>query len=306
MAPRSIGIRVGLTSISSLPKQAQARSARRPFQPRELRESGVRPSKALGQHFLSDRNAVSKIVSACDLAADDVVIEVGPGLGVLTERLAEAAGRLIAVEIDAQLSARLRERFAAQPQVTIVEADVLSVAPAALLRTVGLPESTPYIVVGNLPYNIGAAILRHFLEASPAPQRLIVMLQREVAASITAAPGDLGLLGVSVQVYAEARRLFNLSPRAFYPPPKVVSTVLHLDTRPEPLVPLSERERFFRVAHAGFSAPRKQLRNSLAQGLSLTPADVLPAIEAAGIDPHLRPEDLSIDGWLRLSRRIEA
>lgn len=231
---------------------------------------------------------------------------MGPGLGALTERLAAACGRLIAVELDARLAARLRERFRGRPSVTIVQADVLSLAPEELLAAGGLPPRAPYRVVGNLPYNIGAAVLRHFLEAEHPPRDLLVMLQREVAQAITAAPGGLSLLGVAVQVYAQPRRLFDVPARAFSPPPKVTSSVLRLTVRPAPLVPPEERERFFAVVRAGFAAPRKQLRNSLAQGLRCPPADVELAAGAAGIDPKLRPEDLGIDDWLRLSRRLGA
>ncbi len=161
------------------------------------------------------------------------------------------------------------------------------------------PE-TPYVVVGNLPYNVGTAIVRRFLESTRPPKRLVVMLQREVAASMTAPTGDMGLLGVSVQVYAQAKRLFNVPPRAFYPPPRVVSSVVRLDLREQPLVTIEERERFFRVVRAGFSAPRKQLRNTLAQGLDVPAADAAAMIEAAGLEPTLRPQQLSLDDWLRL------
>jgi 16S rRNA (adenine1518-N6/adenine1519-N6)-dimethyltransferase len=132
------------------------------------------------------------------------------------------------------------------------------------------------------------------------------MLQREVAESMTAPAGDMGLLAVAVQVYAEARRLFNVPPRAFYPPPKVTSTVLRLDMRPRPLVPHGEIDRFFRVVRAGFSAPRKQLRNTLANGLAIPTDAATAAIEAAHLDGSLRPALLSIDDWLRLSRAVEA
>jgi 16S rRNA (adenine1518-N6/adenine1519-N6)-dimethyltransferase len=176
--------------------------------------------------------------------------------------------------------------------------------PPVLLAQAGLPTETPYVVVANLPYNAGAAVLRHFLEADRPPRRLVVMLQREVAEAITAAPGSLSILGVATQVYAEAKRLFNVAPGAFQPPPKVTSTVIRLDVRPQPLVSPDERERFFRVLHAGFSAPRKQLRNALAQGLDCEPGDVVPAIEAAGLEPTVRPQDVSIDGWLRLARAL--
>jgi 16S rRNA (adenine1518-N6/adenine1519-N6)-dimethyltransferase len=265
----------------------------------------VRPTKSLGQHFLSDYTVVNRIVAATDAGPSDTVIEVGPGLGVLTEQLAKTAGRLLAVEIDSKLARRLREQFAANANVTVVERDVLAVNPETLLVEAGLSADSPYAVVGNLPYNAGAAILRHFLEAARQPRSIVAMLQHEVADSIVAAAGRMSLLGVSVQVYARARKLFNVSPRAFYPPPRVTSSVIRLDILEEALISPQERERFFRVVRAGFSAPRKQLRNTLAQGLGAAPSEIAAAIEAAGIDPTLRPQDISLEGWLRLVKELE-
>jgi 16S rRNA (adenine1518-N6/adenine1519-N6)-dimethyltransferase len=287
----------------ALGKRSRSRKPR-PFRPREVRSGGVRPAKSLGQHFLSDWNVVNRIVAATIGGPNDTVIEVGPGLGVLTQSLAEQAGRLIAVEIDARLAQKLQAQFASQPAVNIVERDVLAVPPETLLIEAGMTEDAPYRVVGNLPYNAGAAIVRHFLEAEHQPLTLVVMLQREVADSMVAGPGQISLLSVSVQVYATARKLFNVPPRAFYPPPKVTSGVVRLEVRPEPLVPRDEIAAFFKVVRAGFSAPRKQLRNTLAQGLGLPPADVGAAIEAEGLDPMLRPQDLGIDAWLALARRL--
>lgn len=290
------------------------------------------PTKSLGQHFLTDQGILGRIVAAAGLTQDDTVIEVGPGLGALTERLVEVAGRVIAVELDAKLATRLHETLAVSHEnLSVVEQDILTVDPRRLLnasiahptastippaasaahpepvegRPPG-PAMTPYALIGNLPYNIGAAILRHFLEADPQPRWLIVMLQREVAESVCAEPGDLGLLGVSVQIYAEARRLFTVPPRAFYPPPKVTSSVIRLDVRPEPLVPAEERDNFFAVVRAGFSAPRKQLPNTLAQGLKLPIAEVRELIEAADIGPTLRPQVLAIADWRRLAQIVAA
>jgi 16S rRNA (adenine1518-N6/adenine1519-N6)-dimethyltransferase len=298
------GIPAGLTSISFHPSSSRSRRREpRPYRPRELREARISPTKSLGQHFLSDYSVVNRIVAAAELSPEDVVVEVGPGLGVLTQRLAQAAGRVIAIEIDARLCERLREQFKDAANVSVVQGDALEVELQALLEAAGVSRDTPYVVVGNLPYNVGTAIVRRFLEASQPPRRLVVMLQREVAASMTARAGELGLLGVSVQVYAEARRLFNVQPRAFYPPPRVTSSVVRLDVRLTPLVPAEERERFFRVVRAGFSAPRKQLRNTLAQGLGLPSGEAASMIEAAGLDASLRPQKLSVDDWMRLSRQ---
>ena len=303
MAWQLTGIRAGLTSTSSHPDPSRrGRRASRPYRPRELRDAGVSPSKALGQHFLTDYTYVNRIVAAAELSSDDTVVEIGPGLGVLTERLAAVAGRVIAVELDTELAARLREK--APDSVTVVEGDALTAEPERLLEAAGLPADTPYTLAGNLPYNVGTAIVRRFLEANHSPRRLIVMLQKEVAEAMTAPEGELGLLGVSVQVYARARKLFNVPPRAFYPPPRVTSAVIRLDLHEEALVSLEQRERFFRVVRAGFSAPRKQLRNTLAQGLALPPAEVAVAIEAEGLQPNLRPQQLRVEDWLRLSKRL--
>jgi 16S rRNA (adenine1518-N6/adenine1519-N6)-dimethyltransferase len=269
-----------------------------------VREAGVRPAKALGQHFLTDRSVVNRIVAAAELDHGSTVIEVGPGMGVLTERLAEAAGRVIAVEVDGRLARRLMEQHADVPNITVVEADILQVEPEDLLTMAGRAPDWPYVVVGNLPYNIGSAVLRRFLETEFPPERLIVMLQREVAEAICAAPGDLSLLGVAVQVYAEPKRLLTVPAKAFYPPPKVTSSVIRLEVRHEPLVPAAERERFFEVVRAGFSAPRKQLHNSLAQGLRREPAEVESAIRDAGVDAAKRPEELGIEEWRRLARVV--
>ena len=245
-------------------------------------------------------------MTGSDCGPDDTVIEIGPGLGVLTERLAETAGHLVAIEIDANLAQRLRERLVGRDNVTVIEHDVLTLTPESLLTEAELRKDAPYSVVGNLPYSSGVAILRHFLEAKRPPRSIVVMLQREVADSIVAAPGKMSLLGVSVQVYARVRKLFNVPPRAFYPPPRVTSSVIRLDALDEPLVASEQRQAFFRVVRGGFSAPRKQLRNTLSQGLGIAAAAATELIEAAGLEPTLRPQDVPLEGWLRLASNVHA
>ena len=183
----------------------------------------------------------------------------------------------------------------------MVEQDVLATNPGVILAEGGAAEGAPYSVVGNLPYNSGAAILRHFLEADQAPKSIVAMLQREVADSIVGGPGKMSLLGVSVQVYAKARKLFNVPPRAFYPPPRVTSGVIRLDLLETPLIKPSHREGFFSIVRAGFAAPRKQLRNTLAQGLGVSSTEAARLIEMARLEPTLRPQDVPLEGWLRLS-----
>ena len=230
----------------------------------------------------------------------EAIIEVGAGLGVLTAELAKQAHRVVAVEVDRGLAGYLERRLAAFGNVAVVCADVLALSPAQLLEKGG--AGPPYAVVGNLPYNIGAPVLRHFLESDPPPTRLVVMLQREVAESVASAPGRMSLLGVSVQLYGSARLLFGVPPRAFYPPPKVRSAVVRVDVAPSPRADIPDRQLFFEVVRAGFSAPRKQLRNALAQGLAVPPAEAAALLEEAGVAPTRRPQELRLEEWAALSR----
>jgi 16S rRNA (adenine1518-N6/adenine1519-N6)-dimethyltransferase len=258
--------------------------------------------KSLGQHFLVDRSVVRRIVAA--IGQPPVVVEVGPGPGALTGPLAALGGTLICVELDDELAARLQEHFATTPGVTVVHEDVLASQAETILQAGSIDVETPYVVAGNLPYNIGAAILRHFLEALHPPERMVVMLQREVARSICAAPGDMGLLGVATQAYAVPKLLFDVPPGAFAPPPKVTSSVIELTRRETPIVSPAERETFFTTVRAGFSAPRKQLRNTLANGLRVEASVAEAALTSAGIEASLRPALLSVEDWLRLSRAV--
>jgi 16S rRNA (adenine1518-N6/adenine1519-N6)-dimethyltransferase len=255
----------------------------------------IRPRKSLGQHFLTDRRVLQRILAAASLSSADTVIEVGAGKGVLTRALASAAGRVIAVEIDEALCDHLRRRLTACPNVEPVCGDILSLSPEDLLARA--QASPPYVVVANLPYYIASAVLRHFLESTQPPERMIVMLQAEVAQSIAAPPGGMSLLSVGVQFYAQAKVLFYVPPRAFHPPPKVRSAVIRLDVRPEPAVAVDDRQAFFRLVQAGFAAPRKQLRNAMALGLSIEPSAALRLLEAANIEPSRRAQTLSLDEW---------
>ncbi len=241
-----------------------------------------------------------RIADALDLEPDGPVVEIGPGLGSLTEVLLDRGARVSAVEVDPGMCEHLARRFEGRPAFHLLCADVLSVSPAAILNA-GRFEP-PYSVAGNLPYNIAAAAVRRFLEADPRPRRIVVMVQREVAQSMAARPGEMSLLGLSVQLYADARVLFTVPPSAFYPPPRVQSAVVRLDVAAEARAGVTDAAAFFRVARAGFSTPRKQLRNSLATGLRIPGAEAQRLIERAGIDPARRPGDLSLEEWAALTR----
>jgi 16S rRNA (adenine1518-N6/adenine1519-N6)-dimethyltransferase len=249
----------------------------------------------LGQHWLTDRRYLDRIVAAVDFESVDTVVEVGAGTGLLTERLAKHARRLIPVELDEALASGLRERFSDREGVRVVEADVLSVGPEELL--IEGDGRAPYGVVGNLPYYIGTPIIRRFLEARLKPRWMVVMLQSEVAESIAAVPGAMSYLSVQVQMYAEARVLFHVPPRAFKPAPKVRSAVVRLDIGDGPAVEVDDREAFLDLVRAGFAAPRKQLRNSLSVGLRVAGAEADAMLAEAEIDGSRRPAELSLLEW---------
>jgi 16S rRNA (adenine1518-N6/adenine1519-N6)-dimethyltransferase len=263
------------------------------------RAGGPRPKKRFGQHFLSDPEILRRIVNAADVGRGATVVEVGPGRGALTEELASRGANVIAVELDRDLIPLLRAQFESHDNVTIVDANILDVTPSQLLARAG--AAPPYIVVANLPYNIAAPTLRRFLEADLPPLRMVVMVQAEVAEAIAAAPGDMSLLSVATQVYADAKIVMRVRPGSFTPPPKVDSAVVRLDVLPQPRVDVP-LDVFFRVVRAGFGNPRKQLRNSLSFGLHVKQERVEPVLAAAGIDATRRPHTLSIAEWEAIAR----
>jgi 16S rRNA (adenine1518-N6/adenine1519-N6)-dimethyltransferase len=269
---------------------------------RRLRSFDLRARKGLGQHFLVDQEVLKVIVSAAELTPDDIIVEVGPGLGILTRELAQRAGRVIAIELDDKLAALLKRTLASFNNVTIINDDVLKLEPEALLKEQKV--SPRYKVVANLPYYITSPVLRHFLEARAKPQTMIVMVQKEVAEAIAAKPGQMSLLSVSVQFYGKPEIISPVPAESFYPAPEVDSAILRLDLYPQPAVTVDEGS-FFNLVRAGFAAPRKQIANSLAQGLGRDKAEVLPLLEEAGIAWQRRAETLSLEEWAKLWRLFE-
>lgn len=271
-----------------------------------LRALDLRPTRGMGQNFLIDPGALATIVEAAALRPDDLVIEVGPGLGVLTWELTRRAGFTIAVELDRRLAARLRDEFAGAP-LRIVQADVLRVAPGELLAAAG--RQPPYKLVANLPYAITAPVLRHFLEAREPPDLSVVLVQWEVAERITAAPGDLSVLAHAVQLYAAPEIVARVPASSFYPQPAVDSAVLRLRRHEAPTVEVDDVNTLFRVIKAGFLHPRKQLGNALASGLAalgvrVSREQALAALERAGIAPTRRAETVTLAEWANLARAL--
>ena len=266
---------------------------------RLLREHGIKPRKGLGQNFLLSERLLERIIAAADLDGKDTVLEVGAGLGALSSRLAQSCGRVVALEVDGRLLPLLQEVLAPFPNVQVVHGDILAMEPGDLV-------SPPYKVVANLPYYITSAVLRHFLEARAKPSLMVVTVQREVAQRIVAGPGQMSLLAVSVQFYGRPRIVAKAPPGAFYPSSGVTSAVLRIDLYASPPVEVADMERFFEIVRAGFSQRRKQLRNSLSQGLDLPADEVVQALRRVGLQETQRAQELDIDQWARLSRELSS
>jgi 16S rRNA (adenine1518-N6/adenine1519-N6)-dimethyltransferase len=267
-----------------------------------LRQFGFKPKKRLGQHFLIDEDVLERILSAAELSPGDIVVEIGPGLGILTEGLAKLGARIIAVELDSKLVALLKKRLATFPNVKVIHADILKVTPRQLLQD-NLPASEivrGYKVIANLPYYITSPVLRHFLEAQPRPSGMVVMVQKEVGEAIAAASGRMSLLSVKTQFYSKPTIISYVPAASFYPSPKVDSVILRLDVYSQPPIEVSDVASFFDIVIHGFSSPRKQLRNSLAHSLEMPPSQVVSLLEKAGIETKRRAETLSLEEWREL------
>ena len=262
-----------------------------------------RAKKRLGQNFLADESYARRIVGALAPRADETVIEIGPGRGALTALLLEGAGRVVAVELDRELAPLLRGRFGGRANFTLVEADALevdfcsAVAPARSAR-----------VAANLPYNISTAILQRLVEQRRCVTEMVLMLQREVVGRITAPPGsaERGYLTVLVEAFCDAEALFDVPPGAFRPVPKVWSTVVRLRVRDAAAAGLDER-LFLRVVGAGFAQKRKTILNNLRsapedlRALINSAGGAAHALGAAGLDPRLRAEALTLAEWAALT-----
>lgn len=282
-----------------------------------IRRFDLDPKKSLGQNFLVDESHLARIAAAADLTSADTVLEIGPGLGVLTRHLAAQTGRVVAVELDDRLIPVLRQLFADQPHVSFVHADILKVDPAELAvggrrQMAGdppnpqspVPSPQPYKVVANLPYYITSAVLRHLLESPHPPTLAVVMVQREVAQRIVAGPGDMSLLAVGIQFYAQAKIVQRVPAGAFHPRPKVDSAVLRLDVRSQPAVADVDPDWYFEVVRAGFGQKRKQLCNSLSAGLGRNKDGIETSLAAAGIDPTRRAETISLAEWGSVAKAL--
>ncbi len=268
----------------------------------ELREHGLFPKKRLGQHFLVDRNILRKVVQAAGVGKEDVILEVGPGLGMMTLALARSVKRVIAVEIDARLAEVLRDKLADFPNVTVVRSDILKVDFEDFLGK----ERQPVKVVANLPYQISTPLLFRFIEAKEVFSTFTLMLQREVAERMVAPAGgkDYGPLSVFVQLFLDVSIRFLIKPSAFSPAPKVESAVVHMAWKEKPMIEKEEEEWFRRVVKASFGYRRKTLLNALKHSELALQESTASRMEKAGIDPRRRPETLTIAEYIRLAEAL--
>ncbi len=259
-----------------------------------LRRYGIRPRKSLGQNFLADHNALLKIVRDAEIGLEDRVLEIGAGLGSLTRLLAVSARSVTAIEIDRELFPVLEAVTEPFENVRLVEGDVLKIPMETLFAADG------YKVVANIPYYITSAVIRHLLEAPVRPERVVLTMQREVAERILSSDEKMSLLSLSVQIYGQARIASQIPAACFIPEPKVDSSVLVVDIYPEPKLCREEVDLLFRLAHAAFNQKRKMLRNSLQSVLGGESEVVSAKLLEVGIDPQARPENLTIDDWIKL------
>ena len=267
-----------------------------------LAAAGLRPQKRWGQHFLCDPAVARRIVDAAELEPGAAVLEIGPGLGALTDELAARAAHLYLVEIDRGLAARLLERHADRPHVRVLVGDVLALPLETMLE--GDDDIT---VVANLPYNIATPVLFRLLALRRRVRRAVVMLQREVAARLAAPPGAdaRGALSVMMQTWAEVRVAFGVSRRSFLPRPRVDSAVAVLRFTATPRVPLRDPTTYEAVVRAAFGQRRKMLRNALAALAAARGVDGAALFERAGVDSRARAETLSLDDFARLEGALE-
>ncbi|NTV40655.1 MAG: ribosomal RNA small subunit methyltransferase A [Candidatus Moranbacteria bacterium] len=268
----------------------------------------IKAKKSLGQNFLKDEAVLSHIIESANLSKEDVVVEIGPGQGALTEKLAQVCKQVIAIEIDERLVEVLHTKFLGNENLEIVQGDILKINLPELieekvfnLKANEISETISYKVVANLPYYITSPIVRLLLETKYPPTEMVVMVQKEVAERIVAKPGAMSILAVSVQYYAKAEFLFTVFKQSFEPMPKVDSAILKITrNKKQETNSKEETKKFFRIVKSGFSAKRKTLVNNLSNGLQLEKRVIEEKLASLGFSPNTRAQELSVADWRKL------
>jgi 16S rRNA (adenine1518-N6/adenine1519-N6)-dimethyltransferase len=259
-----------------------------------LSSFGIKPKKQLGQNFIVQKSALEQVLAAASLGENEQILEIGAGLGALTLELARRNHHIVAVEYDQRLIPILHSVLAGYESVNVVHGDILHLDLKELLFR------SEYQVVANIPYQITSAVIRKLME-TPYPARSVILtIQREVAERIIAKPGNLSLLALSVQLFGQPKIHSHIPARAFYPQPKVESSVLRIDMDLQPKIPAEDLNIFFRIAKAGFSQKRKQLRNALAGGMRISTQKVEEIMVRADLSPTRRAQELDLGEWQRL------
>ncbi len=260
-----------------------------------LKEKSFRPSKKFGQNFLIDEKTTDKIIEFSQITKEDIVIEIGPGLGVLTSKLAQFSKKLIAVEKDKKLVKILKSRFANNSKVKFLEKDILKLSINSLLDGLTIKR---YKVVANLPYNIALPVIRKFIEAEQPPEEMVLMLQKEVGQKICSKKSSLPK--IAIEFYSQATLLFNVPKELFWPQPKVDGAVIKI-SHIQKNIPDVNKELFFKILKAGFSSPRKTILNNLSRQLDIEKEKLRKILLNCNIPPKKRGHELDFDSWVRLS-----
>lgn len=275
-----------------------------------LNSFNLKPNKLLGQNFLIDQHILQKIIEGANLTKNDVVLEIGPGLGILTKALVQRSKKVIAIEKDPKMVKVLKEILGNFKNLEIIEGDALKTNFKLLISNDQLNPNDQilknYKIVANLPYYITSPLIRKFLETEHGPELMVLMVQKEVAQRICAAPPNMNLLAVSVQFYAKPEIISYVKKTSFWPRPRIDSAVLRINPRPERALRASRGATlFFKIARAGFKQPRKQLLGNLANGLGLPKEAAIKWLSLCGIQPTQRAETLSIENWKKLAENFK-
>lgn len=265
-----------------------------------LRKNRIKPTRSMGQNFLTSTETVERIVDIAGVQPNDLVIEIGPGMGILTRQLLVAGARVVGVELDRELAEFLQRELGSIDRFSLIEQDARYLDPESVAK------GEPYQVVANLPYSVATLIIRSFMESQAPPSRMTVMVQKEVAERMTAAPGEMSLLGLATSLYADAHIAMIVPPDVFLPPPKVESAVVVLDARPTLPGTDVSRARMFELATMAFQRKRKTISNGLSQGLDRPKVEIDSLLGDAGIDPKRRPQTFSVNDWMIIAEALPA
>jgi len=263
-----------------------------------LREMGRHADRRLSQSFLCEPAIAEAMVRAADLSPSDTVLEIGPGLGILTRPLVQSGAQVICIELDDALVEQLARSLSSPPNLRVIHDDALRVDLAQIVEE-------PFIVVASLPYHVGTPLLFRLLFERPRPIRVVAMIQQEVAERLAPRAGISTFLGTVFGLVAEVRIVRRVSAGAFFPVPKVQSAIIRLDVRSAPLAGVGDVSHVTEFVRAGFTQPRQQLHNSLARGLAIPPDEARRRIQDAGIDPTRRAGSLAISEWIQLAAAFE-